>query len=38
MEFGDLYVDEEKQQFYFSTVSCLEHGKVVKTYDLSQSM
>lgn len=33
MEFGDLYVDEEKQQFYFSTVSCLEHGKVVKTYD-----
>lgn len=33
MEFGDLYVDEEKQQFYFSTISCLEHGEVVKNYD-----
>ena len=33
MEFGDLYVDEEKRQFYFSTISCLEQGKVVKTYD-----
>ncbi len=35
MEFGDLYVDEEKRQFYFSTVSCLEQGKVVKTYDFT---
>ena len=35
MEFGDLYVDEEKRQFYFSTISCLEQGKVVKTYDFT---
>lgn len=35
MEFGDFYVDEEKRQFYFSTVSCLEQGKVVKTYDFT---
>ena len=35
MEFRDFYVDEEKQQFYFSTVSCLEQGKVVKTYDFT---
>ncbi len=35
MEFGDLYVDEEKRQFYFSTVSCLEQGEVVKTYDFT---
>ncbi len=33
MEFGD--VDEEKRQFYFSTISCLEQGKVVKTYDFT---
>ena len=35
IEFGDFYVDEEKRQFYFSTVSCLEQGKVVKTYDFT---
>lgn len=35
MEFGDFYVDEDKQQFYFSTASCYESGKVVKTYDFT---
>ena len=35
MEFGDFYVDEGSRQFYFSTVSCYEHGEVVKSYNFT---
>ena len=35
MEFGDFYVDEGSRLFYFSTVSCCEHGEVVKSYNFT---